>query len=136
MSEPGHPVPLPAGVSRVLARALRLCCPRCGESALFAGPFTMQRSCASCGLIYEREPGYFIGAIYLNYGVTAVLALGIAWSLDLAVGLTLRQQLVVAIAVAALVPLAFFRYSRSLWLALDYLVTRADERRERRRQRR
>ena len=96
----------------------------------------MQQSCAACGLVYEREPGYFIGAIYLNYGVTAVLALGITWSLDLAVGLTLRQQLVVAIAVAALVPLAFFRYSRSLWLALDYLVTRADERRERHRQRR
>jgi uncharacterized protein (DUF983 family) len=117
----------------VVARALRLRCPRCGESALFAGPFTMQRSCASCGLVYEREPGYFVGAIYLNYGVTALLALGVAWSLDLAIGLTLRQQLVVAIAIAALVPLAFFRYSRSLWLALDYLVTRADDRRERRR---
>jgi len=136
VSERAQPVPLPAGVSRVLARALRLRCPRCGESALFTGPFTMQQRCASCGLTYEREPGYFVGAIYLNYGVTAVLALGITWSLDLAVGLTLRQQLVVAIAVAALVPLAFFRYSRSLWLALDYLVTRADERRERRRQRR
>ncbi len=96
----------------------------------------MQRTCPACGLVYEREPGYFVGAIYLNYAVTALLALGATWSLDWAIGLTLGQQLGLAIAIAALVPLAFFRYSRSLWLALDHLLTRADERRERRRQRR
>jgi uncharacterized protein (DUF983 family) len=119
----------------VLGRALRLRCPRCGGSSLFVGPFTMHPRCAACGLVYERESGYFVGAIYLNYAVTALLALGVAWSLDWAVGLTLTQQLALAITVAALVPLAFFRYSRSLWLALDHLLTRADEHQERRRPR-
>jgi hypothetical protein len=79
----------------------------------------MHEACAVCGLRYERAPGYFVGAIYVNYAVTAVVAL----------------QIALGIALGVLVPLAFFRYSRSLWLSLEYLVTRADERRERDRRR-
>jgi len=122
--------------TRVLLRALRLRCPRCGETRLYAGPFRMHDACAACGMRYERESGYFVGAIYVNYAVTVAVAAGTVLILDWWVGLTLGQQLAVGIALAALVPLAFFRYSRSLWLCLDYLVTRADERQERARRRR
>ncbi|HLK10104.1 MAG TPA: DUF983 domain-containing protein [Candidatus Binatia bacterium] len=125
----------PPGAGRVLVRALRLRCPRCGQGRLWARAFTMHEACAACGMRYEREPGYFVGAIYVNYAVTVALALGGVLALDLAVGLSLRAQLVLAVAVAALVPVAFFRYARSLWLAIDYLVSRADERSARRRTR-
>jgi len=37
----------------------------------------MAESCALCGLRFERAQGYFVGAIYVNYAVTAVLALGL-----------------------------------------------------------
>jgi hypothetical protein len=93
----------------------------------------MLERCPVCGLVYEREQGYFVGAIYLNYAVTAGSAVGAILLLDWAVGLTLTQQLGLGVTLCALVPLAFFRYSRSLWLSLDHLVTRADERRERQR---
>jgi len=92
----------------------------------------MHERCAVCGLVYEREQGYFVGAIYLNYAATVAVALGTVLLLDWTVGLTLRQQLVVGITLVTLVPLAFFRYSRSLWLAVDHLVTRL-ERQPRRR---
>jgi len=120
------------GVWRVLGRALRLRCPRCGRGALWARAFTMHAACSVCGLRYEREPGYFVGAIYVNYAITVALALGGVLALDLAVGLSLRTQLALAVAAAALVPVAIFRYARSLWLAIDYLVSRADERSTRR----
>ena len=111
-----EPRPLEAATpARVLSRALRLVCPRCGGAPLYAGPFRMHEVCVVCGLRYERAPGYFVGAIYVNYAVTAAVALGVT--------------------LGALVPLAFFRYSRSLWLCLEYLVSRADERRERERRR-
>jgi uncharacterized protein (DUF983 family) len=116
-------------------RALRLRCPRCGVSRLFAGAFRMHAECAVCGLRYEREAGYFVGAIYVNYAVTVAVAAGGVLALDAILGLTLPQQLAIGIALGALVPVAFFRYSRSLWLGLDYLVTSADERAEQRRQR-
>jgi uncharacterized protein (DUF983 family) len=118
------------GARRVLARGLRLRCPRCGGESLYAGPFRMHERCAACGLRYEREQGYFVGAIYVNYIVTVAVAAGSVLALDSAIGLTLTQQLVLGVALCALVPLVFFRYARSLWLCVDYLVTLADERRE------
>ena len=121
------------GVRCALGRALRLRCPRCGVSALFAGPFRMHEACAACGLRYEREAGYFVGAIYVNYVVTAAIAMGGVILLDVAVGLTLQTQLILGVGLGVLVPILFFRYSRSLWLCLDYLVTSADTRAERRR---
>ena len=91
----------------------------------------MHERCAACALRFEREPGYFVGAIYINYAVTAAVALGGVLVLDAVVGLTLAQELTLAVGLAVLVPVLFFRYARSLWLALDHLVTRADERGER-----
>jgi uncharacterized protein (DUF983 family) len=119
----------------MLRRALALRCPRCGHGALFTGPFTMCEACAVCGLRFEREPGYFVGAIYVNYAVTAAACLGGAIALDVAFGIPVWAQLVVAGGLATLVPLLFFRYSRSLWLCIEHLVTAADEAMEHRRRR-
>ena len=92
----------------------------------------MHETCAACGLRFEREPGYFVGAIYVNYAITAVLCLGVPIALDVAFGLPVWAQVTIACAIAALVPVVFFRYSRSLWLSIDHLVTAADEAMERR----
>ncbi len=117
-------------VRRILGRGLRLRCPRCGRTPLFQGRFTMHERCAACGLRYEREQGYFVGAIYINYALTVAAAAGTVFAIEAVVGLTLAQELTLAVALAALVPLVFFRYARSLWLSLDYLLTTADDRRE------
>jgi uncharacterized protein (DUF983 family) len=90
----------------------------------------MHEHCAACDLRYEREQGYFVGAIYINYAVTVAVAAGSVLVLDWTIGLTLTEELAIGIALGALVPLVFFRYARSLWLSLDYLLTVADERRE------
>ena len=85
----------------------------------------------ACGLRYEREQGFFVGAIYINYAVTVAVAVGVVLGLDWTVGLTLAQQLAIGVALGVLVPLAFFRYARSLWLVMNYLVAMAEQRRER-----
>jgi uncharacterized protein (DUF983 family) len=92
----------------------------------------MDDPCPACGLRYEREQGYFVGAIYVNYALTTVVTLGSVLGLDALVGLTLPAQLCLGIGLGALVPLVFFRYARSLWLAIDFMVSRADTRRARR----
>jgi uncharacterized protein (DUF983 family) len=122
-------------VATVLARALRLRCPRCGRARLFSGWFAMDDPCPACGLRYEREQGYFVGAIYVNYALTTAVTLGTVLGLDALVGLTLMAQLGLGVALGALVPFLFFRYSRSLWLAIDFLVSRVDTRRARRNRR-
>ena len=123
-------LPTTPSVGEMLRRALRLRCPLCGVGRLFSGWFAMDETCETCGLRFEREHGYFVGAIYVNYAVTVGVAAGTVLLVDQMIGLSLTAQLVLGITLAALVPIAFFRYARSLWLSLGYLVSRADERRE------
>jgi uncharacterized protein (DUF983 family) len=107
-------------VTRALGRAIRLRCPRCGATPLFRGWFRMAESCALCGLRFERAQGYFVGAIYINYAVTTLIAVGGFFLLWGQFGLSTRAQLFVLVPIVVLFPLWFFRYSRSLWLGLEY----------------
>jgi uncharacterized protein (DUF983 family) len=95
----------------------------------------MEEECRACGLRYEAEPGYFVGAIYVNYAATVTVAIGAVLALDAMIGLTLTQQLALGMAIGVLAPLGFFRYARSVWLGLGYLVTSTEERWERLRRR-
>jgi uncharacterized protein (DUF983 family) len=109
-------------VATSLGRAVRLRCPRCGATALFRGWFSMAEACALCGLRFERAQGYFVGAIYINYAVTAILAIGgffLLWGLT---ALSTAAHLALLVPVVILFPLWFFRYSRSFWLALEWLI--------------
>jgi uncharacterized protein (DUF983 family) len=103
----------------IFLNGLRLRCPRCGESKLFETFFKMRAVCTICHLHFEREPGYFVGAIYINYGVTVVLALVGFQTFEIFFEPTLTQQLVLWIVFATLFPLFFYRYSKSLWLSMD-----------------
>lgn len=82
----------------------------------------MHATCDLCGFRFERAQGYFVGAIYVNYGVTASLVLGGYLLLWHSFDLSLAAQFAIWLPVAILFPLWFFRYSRSVWLALEYLV--------------
>ncbi len=79
----------------------------------------MREACGLCGLRFERAPGYFVGAIYVNYAVTVMLVIGGYLVLFCVLSLSTTMQLVIWLPVVALFPLWFFRYSRSVWLALE-----------------
>ena len=82
----------------------------------------MARECALCGLRFERAQGYFVGAIYINYAATVVIMLAGSLLLWRYTELSAAQQLMIWVPFGMLFPLWFFRYSRSLWLALEYMV--------------
>ncbi|HVF50038.1 MAG TPA: DUF983 domain-containing protein [Pyrinomonadaceae bacterium] len=104
-------------------RGLRLRCPACGETALYRSLFKMRESCAACGLVFEREQGYFMGAIYVNVIVTEMLILGTYLGSLLFTSGTDDRVYYVMFALAVVLPLAFFHHSRSLWLTLDQIVS-------------
>jgi uncharacterized protein (DUF983 family) len=108
----------PSGTTITL-RALRLKCPRCGQAQMFASLFRMYERCAHCHLKFEREPGYFLGSIYINYGITAVI-ITIGWVV-LRFGYDVDPKLLLIGFGTFLVVFQslFFRYARALWLALD-----------------
>jgi hypothetical protein len=105
--------------STLIVRALKLKCPRCGQAPMFSGLFRTHERCAHCHLKYEREPGYFLGSIYINYGVTALL-LTVAWiTLRFGYGFDSRRLVIGLAAFLLVFQMFFFRYGRALWLALD-----------------
>ena len=54
-------------------------CPRCRAGRIFRGSMLwltpMNSRCPVCSLKFEREPGYFLGAMYISYAM-AVPVLG------------------------------------------------------------
>jgi uncharacterized protein (DUF983 family) len=114
-----------ARLTKMLSYGLRLRCPRCGEGKLYPKPFRMYGQCRTCGLKFEREQGYFIGAMYINYAATIVVAVPGFFLLDAFAGLTINQQLAIWVPFAIVFPLAFFHHARSLWLVLDHFFNPA-----------
>ncbi len=75
----------------------------------------------SVSCVLNVSKGYFLGAMYINYGVTVILALIGSFALEYGVGLSLTQQLVLWVGFCSLFPVVFFRHSRGLWLAFDHV---------------
>jgi uncharacterized protein (DUF983 family) len=83
----------------------------------------MRESCPSCGLVYEAEQGFFVGAIYVNYAVTVGVGLGSALLANWLHPMSLVAQLAIAVPLMLVIPVAFFHHSRSVWLALNTLAS-------------
>lgn len=103
----------------VLVRAVRLRCPRCGEGRLFRGLFQMNESCTACGASFKREQGFYLGSIYINYGATVIGTGALYALLVLALGWSHKAALAACLVAAVVFPIWFFRWARSLLLALD-----------------
>ncbi|HTS65189.1 MAG TPA: DUF983 domain-containing protein [Candidatus Acidoferrales bacterium] len=99
-------------------------CPRCRKGAIYRLPvwrgyLSMYERCPECGLKFEREPGYFLGAMYVSYlvSIPPVLALMLvfwrvlAWRFDLAV-------VGAFVAYLPLVPVVT-RAARVVWMHVD-----------------
>lgn len=102
-------------------------CPRCGSRGLFESWFRIRERCPRCGLRLEREEGGFLGAMVLSYIVTAAawLALLVVWLIVDLPDLNVAALTIASIAVAGLVPLVFWPFSKTIWASIDYLVYRS-----------
>lgn len=89
---------------------------------LYRSLFGMNTCCDNCGLVYEREQGYFIGAIYINVIATESLLLGTLLIYGLITGTISQTILTVLIVLAIVMPLLFYHHSRSLWLCVDHIL--------------
>ena len=98
-------------------------CPRCRVGKIFTNPaysFKGQKilkECPHCGMVYEREPGYFYAAMYVGY------AFIVAELVTLAVGTSILTgsenpwlYLCVMLTVVTMLAPLNFRYSRVLLL--------------------
>ncbi len=67
----------------------------------------------------EREPGFYLGSIYFNYGLTAIVV-AIGYPLLLFNKWVGEQPLFwCSLAFTILFPILFFRHARALWTGFD-----------------
>lgn len=81
--------------------------------------------CPQCSLAYYRESGYFLGAMIIDYVVTALLVTGVYLALLLVpdiTSLTPENKIAAWLAFTVLLSLALMRHSYSFWLAMDFWV--------------
>src|SRR5215471_9830876 len=111
----------------LVSAVLRQLCPRCRTArmfrkSIFTGFPGMLEMCPNCGLRFNREPGYFLGAMYISYGLGLVTIVGLAllfW------GLTSWSLMKITLwAILLFLPLAptLTLFSRVLWIYLDQAI--------------
>lgn len=88
---------------------------------MFAGRFRMNDTCPMCGHRFEREQGFFQGAMYVSW-VLGVMYLGVL-GIIAQVGLVPRVGIVWAVVCVVVVHMLcipiVFRYSRVIWAHLN-----------------
>jgi fatty acid desaturase len=91
-------------------------------ASVFQTPFKVRHHCPACRALFQREEGFFVGAIMINV-VTTELAVMVAAALCLlAFGMSGAITLPLLLVVALLFPIAFYHHSWSLWLGTDHLI--------------
>jgi uncharacterized protein (DUF983 family) len=110
-----------------LSAIVRQLCPRCRaarifRTSIFSGFPRMHETCPNCGLKFEREQGYFLGAMYISYGLalmTIVALCLILWALT-----SWSLQKIAVWGILLFLPLApsLALFSRVLWIYLDRAI--------------
>jgi len=79
----------------------------------------MLERCPVCALKFEREPGYFLGAMYISYGVALITIGGLALAIWLGMRWSLQRSMLWAILLFLPLAPAITLFSRVLWIYLD-----------------
>ncbi|MBA3713229.1 MAG: hypothetical protein H0W76_12400 [Pyrinomonadaceae bacterium] len=105
-----------------LYRCAALQCPACGKSSIVEKPFFIKHHCPTCGALFMREDGFFVGAIMANVVTTELVILTFYLISLLTVSDDFQSVLNTLFTVALIFPVAFYHHSWSVWLCLDYSV--------------
>jgi hypothetical protein len=79
----------------------------------------MHTNCPHCGVKFEREPGFFLGSIYINYGITAVVSAATYIVMMVNGWLHEWQRMAIVLSIAVLLPVLLHRHARALWIGFD-----------------
>jgi uncharacterized protein (DUF983 family) len=105
-------------------------CPRCHEGQFFVtnNPYDLKRfqkmheHCPHCSELLMREPGFYIGAMYVSYAISVVLTAIFFFGFVIGLGLPLYLILGSLIFLIVLLMPLSFRLSRLVWINIfvDY----------------
>ncbi len=101
-------------------------CPRCHQGQFFVSnnPYQlkvfdkMNARCSHCGESFEREVGFYYGAMYVSYGLAVAIGVGLFLLMVVLLSMDVLAYLIVyTISIILLSPL-LFRKARLVWINL------------------
>ena len=99
-------------------------CPRCQKGNFFAvnNPYALKRfdemnpQCPCCGERFEREPGYYTGALYVSYAYYTALIVSSFLLFEVLLEWDLNYFLAVLISLIIILTPPVFRLARLTWI--------------------
>jgi uncharacterized protein (DUF983 family) len=96
-------------------------CARCGSGHLFRRWVSMVPDCPRCGLHFEREAGYWAGALAINIIITGgvfTVAFVIALALTIP-NIPVAPLLAIFVPLMIVLPIVGYPFSKTIWVAVD-----------------
>ncbi len=113
----------------MLGRSVARRCPRCGGRGIFSNWAALEDFCQTCGFKFEREPGYFTGALIINMAValfvflvTLVGGMALFWP-----DVPWNALSAATIGVMLIVPVVFYPWSKGIWMAIELSYHKLEE---------
>ena len=102
-------------------------CPRCRiggifRYSMFRGFPKMNERCPVCDLRFDREPGYFLGAMYVSYGIGVVFVAVVAAILWYVTGWWITKDTIWAVVLFLPFAPTITLFARVLWIYLDQTI--------------
>ena len=105
---------------------LRGKCPQCQKKNIFSSNGNllllkipqMNVRCENCNLKFEKEPGFFFGAMFVSYALAVAEIIGVFIVSHFFIGLSLLTSFFGIILSAILFSTINFRLSRTIWIYL------------------
>jgi uncharacterized protein (DUF983 family) len=102
-------------------------CPRCRQgkiflSSIFLGFPKMRQHCAVCDLKFQREEGYFLGAMYISFGLALAIIALIAALLWAITGWWITNDVIWALILFLPLAPSISLFARVLWIYLDQTI--------------
>jgi hypothetical protein len=118
-------------------RSLRLNCPVCGRSPIFCSLSQIKKpsdwfdtlpGCPRCDYVYDREPGYFMLALWsFDYGLAALFGIVLLLVFYSNFQLATLPLLLLVIIPTVLFALLLVRHSKAFYLAIDRYFFHSDD---------
>jgi uncharacterized protein (DUF983 family) len=110
-----------------LGAILQQRCPRCRSGSIFRysifrGFPKMCERCSVCDLKFQREAGYFLGAMYISFGLALVTIALIAVLLWAITGWWITRAVIWAVVLFLPLAPAISLFARVLWIYLDQTI--------------
>lgn len=110
-----------------LGSILQQRCPRCRMGrifrySIFRGFPKMCERCSICDLKFEREPGYFLGAMYVSYGLGVLLMAPMALLVWYLTGWRITKVMICSVVLFLPFAPTIALFARVLWIYLDQSV--------------